>query len=84
MESIRVYMEMSEYFIFVGGKILMKELKQGTNIYANHSIYVYMQMADRAWEESNKGVKLIKHRFNSSDEVDMEEFMWIKLRADTI
>lgn len=41
-----------------------------------------MECADRVWEESEKGVKYVKYRFNYPiPKIDMKEFMWVKLKS---
>ncbi len=41
--------------------------------------------ATRVWAESEDGVKFVKHRFaDKTAEVDLKEFMWIKLKAQEI
>lgn len=42
-----------------------------------------MMNSDRAWEESENGVRFIKHRLLDvrTAEVDMKEFFWIKLKS---
>lgn len=45
-----------------------------------------MYSAERIWQEDSTGVKFIKHRsvYLKDAVVDMKEFMWIKLRAETV
>jgi len=44
-----------------------------------------MQFANRAWLESDDGVRFVKHRYvDETSPVDMKEFMWIKLKAQTV
>ena len=44
-----------------------------------------MQFATRAWLESDAGVRFVKNRFEDMTyPVDMKEFMWIKLKAQTV
>lgn len=44
-----------------------------------------MQFANRAWLESDDGVRFVKHRFEEMTyPVDTKEFMWIKLKAQPI
>lgn len=40
-----------------------------------------MHMANRVWEETDTGVRYIKYRAGVAPDVDMEEFMWIKLKS---
>ena len=41
-----------------------------------------MIYSDRVWEETNNGIRYIKHRFdNPAPTVDKEEFMWIKIKS---
>lgn len=41
-----------------------------------------MQYSDRAWEETEKGVRYIKYRLDYPiPQVDMEEFVCIKLKS---
>lgn len=39
-----------------------------------------LAFSERAWLESKKGVEYIKNR-NPPTKVDMEEFMWVKLKS---
>ena len=43
-----------------------------------------LQLSDRAWCEQEGCVWYIKHRKDPTTEVDLKEFMWIKLKAETI
>ena len=45
-----------------------------------------MLNSDRAWEESENGVRFIKNRLLdvNTTEVDMKEFFWIKLKSVTV
>ncbi len=41
-----------------------------------------MCSANRIWEEANGEVRFIKNRYLDPDtEVDMQEFMWVKLKV---
>lgn len=41
-----------------------------------------MQCSNRAWEESEKGIRYVKYRFGGPiPKVDMKEFMWVKLKS---
>jgi len=42
--------------------------------------------SNRVWAESEDGVKFVKHRFADPKtvEVDLKEFMWIKLKAQEV
>lgn len=46
----------------------------------------YMQHSERAWMEQEGKVWFIKHRYLNRDHavVDMKEFMWVKLKAETV
>ena len=48
--------------------------------------YWITQHSDRIWKEDGNGVSFVKHRFGIPDEttVDLKEFMWIKLKAETL
>ena len=39
------------------------------------------QMAERIWREDVDGVRFVKNRFVHAADVDMKEFMWIKLKC---
>jgi hypothetical protein len=43
-----------------------------------------LQYSDRAWCEQEGAVWFIKHRMDPTTEVDMKEFMWIKLKSQTV
>jgi hypothetical protein len=40
--------------------------------------------AERTWEETDEGVRYVKDRLSWDRAVDMEEFLWIKLKAKAI
>lgn len=44
----------------------------------------YLQHSDRAWMEHEGNVWFIKHRYITSPTVDLKEFMWIKLKSETV
>lgn len=44
----------------------------------------YLQHSDRAWMEQDGRVWFVKHRYITSPTVDMKEFMWVKLSAETV
>ena len=46
----------------------------------------YMHSSTRVWQERNGKVVYMKNRFEDREtaEVDMKEFMWIKLKAQEI
>jgi len=48
------------------------------NIYRNG--YNLGHMANRVWCEDEASVCFVKNRFAHADDVDMKEFMWIKLK----
>jgi hypothetical protein len=56
----------------------------GMNEIRNTTRYLGLMMnSDRAWEESENGVRFIKNRTQDikTAEVDMKEFFWIKLKS---
>jgi hypothetical protein len=81
---MNVYFELSEsvkhdlngrYFVVYG--LGMTEVREKTR-------YLGLMMnSDRAWEESEHGVRFIKNRTLDikTAEVDMKEFFWIKLKS---
>lgn len=47
--------------------------------------YMITQHSNRIWKEDSNGVSFVKNRFQAlSDPIDLKEFMWIKLKAQTI
>jgi hypothetical protein len=44
----------------------------------------YLQHSERAWMEQEGRVWFVKHRYITSPTVDMKEFMWVKLKAETV
>lgn len=83
---MNVYYELNEnivspegrYFVVYG--LGMDEVRQKTR-------YLGLMMnSDRAWEESENGVRFVKHRLLDvkTAEVDMKEFFWIKLKSVTV
>jgi hypothetical protein len=66
----------------VGGKYFTAS-KNSTYKFAMQSHRLLMH-SDRAWCEDKGSVWFIKHRQDPTAEVDMKEFMWIKLSAETV
>lgn len=57
-----------------------------TNVVQHHKTvnYKLYWFAKRIWEETDDGIRYIKHRQadpNCFPKVDMKEFMWIKLKS---
>ena len=80
---MNVYYELNENIVSPEGKYFvvyglgMDEVRQKTR-------YLGLMMnSDRAWEESENGVRFVKHRLLDvkTAEVDMKEFFWIKLKS---
>jgi hypothetical protein len=80
---MNVYYELNESIVSPDGRYFvvhglgMDEVRQKTR-------YLGLMMnSDRAWEESENGVRFVKHRFLDvkTAEVDLKEFMWIKLKS---
>ena len=81
--KVNVYYELADcmagpqgrYFAVYG--LGMDEVRQKTRYLG------LMQNSDRAWEESENGVRFVKHRYMdpSNTQVDMKEFFWIKLKS---
>jgi hypothetical protein len=44
----------------------------------------YLQYSERAWMEQDDKVWFIKNRHLPSPTVDLKEFMWVKLSAETV
>ena len=63
------------YFVVYG--VSMEEVRNTTRHLG------LMRNSDRAWEESENGVRFIKNRTQdiNTAEVDMKEFFWIKLKS---
>jgi hypothetical protein len=43
-----------------------------------------MDLSDRVWCEQQGTVWFVKHRADLTTEVDMKEFMWVKLKAESV
>ena len=37
--------------------------------------------SDRIWEESSRGIRVVKNRFSNDTAIDMKEFFWVKLSS---
>lgn len=47
--------------------------------------YWITQHSDRIWREDSSGIRFVKNRFHAlGDPIDLKEFMWIKLKAQSI
>lgn len=64
---------------WIGGKYFVTS-KDKTGNFAQTSQNL-LQHSDRVWCEQQGTVWFIKHRVCTFTEVDMKEFMWIKLKA---
>ena len=46
--------------------------------------YWITQHSDRIWREDSSRIRFVKNRFHAlGDPIDLKEFMWIKLKAQT-
>lgn len=67
---------------------MMKDGKPVYEVIARQHIQIYgynkLMCAERAWEERDGSVTLVKNRYSDILTVDMKEFMWIKLKAEYV
>lgn len=84
--NVTVYYELNESLAIPGDKyrvvhgVSMEEVRNKTR-------YLGLMMnSDRAWEEGEHGVRFIKNRVLDikTAQVDMKEFMWVKLKAKEV
>jgi hypothetical protein len=77
------YFEIADCMIDkVGGKYYMTSKSITSNL-AGKSQRL-LEYSDRAWCEQKGAVWFIKHRMDPTAEVDLKEFMWIKLSAEDV
>ena len=93
---MNVYYEIADGLIddFKGHKYLVQNDVEETGVinptsFEYETTYMYYRNAmwnsNRVWAETENGVKYHKNRIvGVNKEVDMKEFMWIKLRAQSI
>lgn len=67
-----------------GSKYLVVHARTGDAMMAGG--YWVTQHSNRIWKENSNEVNFVKHRSSILNEtpVDMKEFMWIKLKAETL
>lgn len=67
----------------MGGKYHVVHSRSGDAMMAGG--YWITQHSDRIWKEDVNTVCFVKNRFHAlGDPIDLKEFMWIKLKAQTI
>jgi hypothetical protein len=85
---MNVYFEIADSLIddFKGKYLVQNDVEESvyneiTCLYPRNAMW----NSNRVWAETEYGVKYLKNRIVGDDkEVDMKEFMWIKLRAQAI
>lgn len=71
-DSVAEAMDINKY-------VTLSQILNWQNAYRNG--YNLGNMANRVWREDVDGVRFVKNRFVHAADVDMKEFMWIKLKV---
>ena len=60
--------------------------EHGQMIIKNGFVASVVYGSDRIWIQDDRGIRYVKHRWNSpaTAPVDMEEFMWVKLKSQSV
>ncbi len=67
----------------IGGKYYTTSSFVSGDLFWHTLSHTLMQYSDRAWCEQDGRVWFVKHRTELSPIVDMKEFMWVKLKAES-
>jgi hypothetical protein len=83
---MNVYYELSDCIVGPEGKYFAAYNVRKSESIAGSRYRGLMSNSDRAWAEDENGVRFIKHRFADIPlvQVDMEEFVMIKLMAESV
>ena len=79
-----VYFEIADAAISKFGRKYFVSHDADSNAVIRSSPLSYLQYSERAWMEQDDKVWFIKNRHLPSPTVDLKEFMWIKLSAETV
>ena len=73
---------MANFYFEVGSKYFIANKDIDSNFGAG--TYILMNRSSRVWCEQDGHVWFTKNRTDPTTEVDMKEFMWVKLSAETV